>query len=178
MLGVRTVGKEHVLEVQERPVLRARAPDATLEVRGTQEGAVAFEDSSELVGFAVVPCGVEAWCGSCPSQRYLTRRPPFIPSIYLQACRAGSLPENSGSAPSVGDGSAQSRKCAAAPKYAVGPAQAGTTASVFREFEVDVRPEPPPPPVAPDGRTAEDTLMGKMDFGGAGTIMYFLWLLA
>ena len=41
-------------------------------------------------------------------------------------------------------------------------------ASVFREFEVAVRPEPPPPPVAPDGRTAEDTLVGKMGLGGGG----------
>ncbi|CAM9264410.1 unnamed protein product [Laminaria digitata] len=41
-------------------------------------------------------------------------------------------------------------------------------ASVFREFEVAVRPEPPPPPVAPDGRTAEDTLVGKMGLGDGG----------
>lgn len=40
------------------------------------------------------------------------------------------------------------------------------SASVFREFEVEVRPEPPPPPVAPDGRTAEDTLIGQMGLGG------------
>lgn len=41
-------------------------------------------------------------------------------------------------------------------------------ASVFREFEVAVRPEPPPTPVAPDGRTAEDTLVGKMGLGDGG----------
>lgn len=42
-------------------------------------------------------------------------------------------------------------------------------ASVFREFEVEVRPEPPPPLVASDGRTAEDTLFSKLDLGKAGT---------
>lgn len=41
-------------------------------------------------------------------------------------------------------------------------------AAVFREFEVAVRPEPPPLPVAPDGRTAEDTLVGKMGLGDGG----------
>lgn len=41
-------------------------------------------------------------------------------------------------------------------------------ASVFREFEIAVRPEPPPPPVAPDGRTAEDALVSKMGLGDGG----------
>lgn len=44
---------------------------------------------------------------------------------------------------------------------------------MFREFEVEVRPEPPPPPVAPDGRTAEDTLANQMGLGDAGTFKRF-----
>ncbi|CAM9111042.1 unnamed protein product [Ectocarpus sp. 13 AM-2016] len=68
-----------------------------------------------------------------------------------------------------GDGTAT----VAAPKSTAGTLHARTTpktlasASVFREFEVEVRPEPPPPPAAPDGRTAEDVLMGQMGLEGS-----------
>lgn len=65
---------------------------------------------------------------------------------------------------------------------AAGPLPVGSmtapSASVFRQFEVQVRPEPPPPPVAPDGRTAEDTLIGKMGLGGGeGAFLTFVSVL-
>ncbi|CAM9865841.1 unnamed protein product [Pylaiella littoralis] len=63
---------------------------------------------------------------------------------------------------------AEAGEPAVAPKCAAGTSRAKVSASVFREFEVEVRPEPPPPPEAPDGRTAEDTLMGQMGLDGAG----------
>lgn len=50
----------------------------------------------------------------------------------------------------------------------MGALPANAMSSVFREFEVEVRPEPPPPPAAPEERTAEDTLASQMDFGGEG----------
>ena len=60
---------------------------------------------------------------------------------------------------------------------AAGPLPTGVItrppASVFREFEVEVRPEPPPPPVAPDGRTAEDTLIERMGLGGNEGALWF-----
>lgn len=47
-----------------------------------------------------------------------------------------------------------------------GESHARNIASVFREFEVDVRPEPPPAPIAPGGRPAEETLAAQMDLTG------------
>lgn len=103
---------------------------------------------------------ITKFCGGPPFLFYSTC-PPF------QDCSA------IGNGDQVSPG-AEAGEPAVAPKCAAGTSRAGTkvSASVFREFEVEVRPEPPPPPEAPDGRTAEDTLMGQMGLDGAGVLVF------
>lgn len=110
------------------------------------------------VSFACAPCWI-CFVGRptvllCPVFSTLTPEP------YCQVCTANA---NASQANGV--------------NVASGPLPTGAiarpSASVFREFEVEVRPEPPPPPVAPDGRTAEDTLIGQMGLGGDGGAFRF-----
>eukprot|EP00752_Nemacystus_decipiens_P006360 g5734.t1 len=102
-------------------------------------------------------CGqlAKSACSKCRSARYCGRE------HQAQHWKGGGHKKVCTATANARAPGAESRANVAGGPFPAGPIK-NPSASVFREFEVEVRPEPPPPPVAPDGRTAEDTLIGQM----------------